>query len=270
MSHYPSFLWCVWVASFCGVILDGTSVLAAKKEEKWGNLSVTFLYDGQPPPRREWKIDKDREATKLPILDPSLMVDAKSKGIANVVAWLDVPKGERPPPHHPDYDKLIDKPVKIEFRNLQIEPHVLGLWTKQTLHAVHIDPVGHNLHVHSPANPMHSTLIPSGNLQTYSFKKPESQPIPMDCSIHHRMSGFVIIQEHPYFGVSTAEGKLTLRNLPVGKHTIVLWHERGGFITKGKRGDKPREWTKGRITLEIKPSENDLGEFLIKPERRNH
>jgi len=81
---------------------------------KWGNLSATFIYDGEPPEPRELKIDKDREFYKDPIFDASLLVDEKSKGIANVVTWLYVPNGEKPPPIHASYSERAKQDVVLD------------------------------------------------------------------------------------------------------------------------------------------------------------
>jgi hypothetical protein len=68
--------------------------------------------------------------------------------------------------------------------------------------------------------------------------------------------------------VSTSQGKLQIKNLPVGKHTFVLWHELPGWVKEFKRDGKVEKTNNGKLTINIKPGDNDLGEIFIKPERR--
>jgi hypothetical protein len=59
--------------------------------------------------------------------------------------------------------------------------------------------------------------------------------------------------------VSDDQGRLTINNLPIGKHTFTFWHERSGFITAVKRDVKADKWNLGHLEVDIKPGRNDLG-----------
>ena len=97
----------VCVVGALGQSLRAADEAAAKAADKdrWGDLTATFVYDGEPPERRPLRVDKDRGLYKDPILDPSLVVDPKNKGIANVVGWLHMDRGASPPAIHPGYEK---------------------------------------------------------------------------------------------------------------------------------------------------------------------
>jgi hypothetical protein len=79
------------------------------------------------------------------------------------------------------------------------------------------------------------------------------------------MSAWLLIRENPYMAVSDANGKLTVKNVPVGTWTFQFWQERAGYVSQGTQGGKPFEWAKGRIEVEIKPGENALGEIRLPP-----
>jgi hypothetical protein len=250
--------------------LFATDERAISQEAKqgWGNLSATFVYDGEPPKPRELKVDKDTGFVKVPLYDQSLQVDAKTKGIANVAIWLYVARGEASPPIHASYAELAKQDVVMETRNAQIEPHVVLLWLPQTLVTKNTDAIGHNTKGDFFANPAWSDLWAAGMTTKRKMSKQESRPMPLACNIHPWESGWMLIRANPYMAVSNTQGKLQIKNLPAGTHTFVLWHELAGYIKEAKRDGKEQVIDKGRLTVDIKPGDNDLGEFVIKPAPR--
>jgi hypothetical protein len=245
------------LACVAGALALGQSLHAADKA-RWGDLTATFVYDGEPPERRPLRVDKDRGLYKDPILDPSLIVDAKTKGIANVVGWLHMVRGASPPAIHPGYEKSAKDEIVIDTIRGNIEPHVCLLRTSQTLHTKNSEPIGHHLNCHLFPPPNLISASGSRKLQL----KPESsnsQPAPVACSIHPWENGYLLVRDHPYMALSNDQGQLTINNLPVGKHTFTFWHERSGFITAVKRDGKAEKWKLGRLEVDIKPGRNDLG-----------
>jgi len=113
-----------------------------------------------------------------------------------------------------------------------------------------------------------SELIPAGGTVKRKFTKEDRSPSAVACNIHPWESGWLLIRDNPYMAVSSNHGKLQIKNLPVGTHTFVLWHELAGFIKEAKRKGVAQEFKSGRVTVEIKPGDNDLGEFVIKPKHR--
>ena len=95
---------------------------------------------------------------------------------------------------------------------------------------------------------------------------PEVSPTPIACGIHPWMRGFLLVRDDPYAAVSDASGKLTIKNLPAGEWTLVVWHETG-YITKAKQAGTPLDWGRnGRTKIVIKPGTNDRGGFMLPPE----
>jgi len=63
--------------------------------------------------------------------------------------------------------------------------------------------------------------------------------------------------------VSDAKGELIIPKLPQGDLTFVFYHER--FMTKAIRNGVAIDLPRGRLNLEIKAGQNDLGDFAIPP-----
>ena len=59
-------------------------------------------------------------------------------------------------------------------------------------------------------------------------------------TIHPWMKAYLGVFEHPYFALSGADGRFTLKDLPPGEYTIEAWHER--FGTRSQKGAlEPKE-----------------------------
>jgi hypothetical protein len=65
----------------------------------------------------------------------------------------------------------------------------------------------------------------------------------LKCDVHQWMTGYVWVQDNPYFAVTSEDGRFQIVGVPVGSYDVEAWHER--FGTK-----------KGRVTVaEGKPAE---------------
>ena len=259
------------IASLCAasLLICGIHSAALAKQE-WGDLSVTFLHDGEAPkPKRIEFLDGPPAGVKEPVFDQSILVDEKTRGIANVVVWIrQMPGGDEVLPFRPSYDRRAQEPVKVTCQNCQFEPRVLFVRTGQTMQIENADPIGHNPKADLFENGAMGELMPPNVTFSKTFRREEFRPRPMSCNIYSWMDGWIMIRNDPYVGISDSAGKLAIKNLPVGKRTFVLWHELSGYIVRGKRGGKDEEWKTGMLTVDIKPGDNDLGEIVFKPERR--
>jgi hypothetical protein len=54
----------------------------------------------------------------------------------------------------------------------------------------------------------------------------------LTCDVHSWMHGYIGVVAHPYFAVSGGDGAFTIANVPAGRHTIRMWHERFGEMTR--------------------------------------
>lgn len=226
-----------------------------------GSIKIKFVLDGKAPTPAKLTISKDPEfcGPKM-LVDESLKV-GKEGGIQNIAMYLYLAPGTKAPESKAAVEAL-GKEVKIDNQGCRFEPRVLALHTSQKLVIGNPDPVGHNTKADLFANGSFNDLIPAGGKLEKSFAKTESRPMPVSCSIHPWMNGYLLIRDNPYFGVSDENGVITIKNVPEGKRTFTIWQEKAGFIQKAKQKGKDVAWKSGRIEIDVK-GETDLGEFLV-------
>ncbi len=251
-------------AAAIGLILFFSSTALG---QTWGDLSLRIVYDSDKLPKPA-AIAAPGVAFcgGLPLKDDALLVGGKDRGLANVFVYLfelDVTKV----PVHPSNATTAKDEVQMANKGCAFVPKAVGLQTTQQLLGLNPDPIGHSMKIDCFNNIGFNLAIPSGGQIKPTFTKAETTPLEMTCASHGWMKGLVLIREDPYFAVSDASGKVTLANLPAGKWAFRIWHEKIGFVSgKATLAGQPVDWPRGRITWEIKPGKNDLGELLIKPE----
>lgn len=242
------------------LLLLCVSVSAA--EPKTGTLKGRFVYDGEPPKPVELKIDKDPNfCGKTKLYDESLIVDAQTRGIANVVVELVA----KDPPKHPDWEKLQLAKAGLSFENCRLDPHVSLVLTKQEFIITNRDEIGHNAKLNVLNNYGNCDLLPAGYAHRMQFRELEPIPVLVTCSIHPWLNSYLIVRNHPYVSISNATGEFSIPHLPPGEWTFRVWQEKTGFVEAVTVKDKVEHWAKGKVKLTIAPGENDLGEVKVSP-----
>ena len=249
------------IAILCLTMFFGAPALA----QEWGDLTIHFVFDGRPPKSREILVDKDQAACGKQLVDESLIVNAKDRGIANVVMWLHSASDEPPVPTHPAL-KSPAKEVVLSVKGCRYDPHIILARTSQTLVGHNHDPIGYAPKISFVTNNNPSALLPaSDHWDILHLTRAEPNPVSIECSIHPWMRGWLFVHDNPYMAVSDASGKLTIPKLPAGIWTFRLWHERRGYVRKFAQDGWIVELPKQGWALIIKPGENDLGTIWLKP-----
>ncbi len=231
--------------------------------EEWGDLSATFVYGGDAPTASLLTATKDQEVCgKQKLFDESVVVNSGNNGIANVVGYLYLKRGAEAPIHE-SYAETAGAEVPLDNLDCRFDPHICAMRTSQTLLIGNKDPIGHNTKIDAAKNPAVNDIIPADGSTTKKFEIEERLPVRVSCSIHPWMNGWLLVKENPYFAVSDADGKLEIKNLPAGTWTFQFWHEVPGYIADVSKDGAAEQWKKGRVEIEIKAGDNDLGQIEI-------
>jgi hypothetical protein len=185
-----------------------------------GTISGTVRFEGTPPPRLP--IDPTPECAKVrsqPLLTEDLIVtDGK---VQNAFLQLDVPELYAPPA----------EAAELEQKGCLFVPHVLGIQAGQPFMLRNGDPFLHNYHTLVRSD----WLSPSGVENNVAMSKPGARPfdfgfdegiVAVKCDLHPWSRAWVVIVRHPFFAVSTGDGRFTIRNVPPGEYDLVMHHEK--------------------------------------------
>ena len=186
-----------------------------------GSIVGEVKYNGTVPPPKVVKVNKDKEACGEEKKSEELIVGA-NKGLKNAVVSVVDAKGPAPKP--------AKKPT-LDQKGCHFEPHVLLIPAGAEVDILNPDGVLHNMHTFSTANPSINKAQPKfKKVMTEKFDKPEV--IKVQCDAHSWMLGWIVVQEHPFYGVSDESGSFKIDNLPPGKHKVQIWHETLGKMTQ--------------------------------------
>jgi hypothetical protein len=251
-----------WLNNLCLTLAIALLFGSTAFAEETGAVRGRFVFDGEPPVSAVLLVNKDEGVCgKNKKTDESLVVDPKTRGIANIVVQLMAEE----PPEHPDLKKLIAKPALWRIKKCRLDPHVVVAVAGQTLSLESEDDVGHNLIFHFQTNPPKGSVIPSGEKIEKVLEKPEPTPVLAGCSIHPWIKGYLVVAPHPFVAVSSADGSFAIPDLPLGEWTFRAWQERAGYVREVTRGGASEKWEKGRFTLKLTAGGVDLGDISVGP-----
>jgi plastocyanin len=145
----------------------------------------------------------------------------KARGVKNsgdAVIYIEKVPGKKfdPPKEH----------AKMDQKNLTFMPHVLPILAGTTVDYLNSDDVLHN--VFSPdkcAEKLNLGTWPKGQTKSYTFKEPGCVAV-MLCNVHPEMEAYIVVLETPYYAVSAKDGSYTVKNVPAGKYTLKIWHQK--------------------------------------------
>ena len=84
------------------------------------------------------------------------------------------------------------------------------------------DTVRHHLYSFSPVKKFEIKLYVGTPAAPVLFDQPGIAAL--GCNIHDNMAAWVVVVETPYYGLSGADGKLSLARLPPGSYHLRTWH----------------------------------------------
>jgi plastocyanin len=123
------------------------------------------------------------------------------------------------------------QPVVVDQRGCFFVPRVVGARVGQTLRVTNGDMLLHNVRSQSAGANAFNIAQPMAGMHHDVVLKSE-ELIKLTCDLHRWMVSYVAVVDHPYFAVSGDDGAFTIANVPPGRRTIRVWHERLGELTQ--------------------------------------
>jgi plastocyanin len=244
-------------------------VPAMAQAQDWADVTIKFVLDGDIPKLAPLNAAADPVCAAQSIPNERLVVDEKSKAIANVVFMVDAKQTKLPADKiHPSLKDVPDVKPVLDNVKCQFVPHILPIRAGQTVEVKNSDSTGHNAKFVFFNNEEWNQVIPTNGTKQIQIKKAESGPSKVECNIHPWMTAYHVVTDHPYVGVSDANGVVKIEKLPAGVElTFKLWHEAQNKFDEVTVNGKADSWKKGNVKFTLKPGENDLGTVTIKPDK---
>jgi plastocyanin len=105
-------------------------------------------------------------------------------------------------------------------KNKAFLPTLRVIQTGTAVNFPNLDTVRHHVYSFSPIKTFEIKLYAGTPAAPVVFDKPGTAT--MGCNIHDRMLAYIHVVDTPYFGVTDAQGQLSL-DVPPGEHRIQIW-----------------------------------------------
>jgi plastocyanin len=123
------------------------------------------------------------------------------------------------------------QPVVLEQKNCLYSPRVIGVRVGQTVSIRNNDNLMHNVHGLSTKGQEFNTSQPKAGMVYMATLKKEEIMVHVKCDVHAWMNAYIGVAPNPFFAVTDDMGAFTIANVPAGKRTVSVWHERYGMLT---------------------------------------
>ena len=150
------------------------------------------------------------------------VVTSHDGSLANVFVRL---AGDFPEMPIPEESVVIDQ-VDCIFT-----PRVVGVRAGQLVQIKNSDPLLHNLNTQTSTTNRFNVGQPMQGMVYEVRLAEEDGMLRIRCDLHRWMTEYIGVVPHPYFAVTDLSGTFTLDDVPVGAHTIDVWHEEYGVLT---------------------------------------
>lgn len=241
-------------------ILASLSGVIAQAEGPYAEVTATFVYKGKAPAAKPIVAGSDPFCSALKLTSDALVINDKNGGIRDVIVYPVNAEAKKPldtSKYDPSAKPVMPEPV-LDNKDCQFAPHVIVMKAGQTLTVKNSDKTGHNANFSLFNNESVNQQIPAGGKQELTIKNAENGVMNVSCGSHGWMKALLVVQDHPYVGVSNADGKLEIKGIAPGKTSLRIVHDAGKF-KELKIGGKSYPVKKGTFEIELKAGANDLG-----------
>jgi plastocyanin len=189
-----------------------------------GSITGRIAFDGRPPKPTPLKMASDPYCEKQGAAVSETVAVGADGGLRNVFVYVKDGLGDLRFP-------VPATPVVLDQRSCRYVPHVFGVRVGQPIEIVNSDPTLHNIHAVAAANREFNIGQPAPAKNTHTFSTREVM-VPFKCDVHRWMNAYAGVLDHPFYAVTSDEGRFELKGLPPGTYTVEAWHEMLGAQTQ--------------------------------------
>jgi plastocyanin len=200
------------------------SLAASAQARAGGSLKGTVKLAGKAPEPATLNMKADPFCAKQPPAKDEEVAVGAGGGLKNVV--VRIAKGVSSPPAAPT------SPAVIDQRGCRYVPRVQVVQAGQSLEIRNSDSTLHNVHTYKGT----ATLFNQAHIQGSGPIKKKfatvGDVVRFKCDVHPWMTAYLLVTDSPYFAISGEDGSFNIADVPAGKYTVEVWHERLGTQTK--------------------------------------
>jgi plastocyanin len=191
-------------------------------------ITGTVTFDGKTPNLKPIAMDAEPVCHKKHGGKPApaeMLILGGGNTMGNIMVWVSkgLPAGKAFP--------APKTPVTLDQDGCVYKPHVMGIMVGQTYRILNNDGILHNIHTLPKINAAFNRGQPATVKEmTTTFAKPEAM-LQVKCDVHPWMTAYIGVFTHPFFAVTSADGKFSIPGLDAGTYEITAWHERLGTQT---------------------------------------
>lgn len=239
-SIFTPFMAAALASTFLGGLLSGATEPSLPQQEsrgsgeqKSGTITGSVIYKADP--NRPWR-------------QARYYVKDRAKGLLAeaVVALDDKALTGRDDKHKPTTITVDQKDFQFtpETVTIRAGDSVKFLNSDKDLHNVSTFHRLHSFNVNMPAGGTHvERLDQAGNI---------GRPYQLGCLYHGAMHAWVYVFDHPYFQLTSADGRYRLENVPPGKYQLRMVHPAGQLSWTGTVEVKPGQTTS--LDIQVSPA----------------
>ena len=147
------------------------------------------------------------------------------------------------------------KPAVIDNKKCSFVPES-QIVAPGPIEIVNSDPVLHNTHGFYGKRTAFNVALPNQG-QRVTKDLPRSGLVRVECDEHGHMHATVYVADHPYHAVTGADGAFTIKDVPPGNYTLVVYQRHTGPI-ETPVAVKAKETTDVKVDLkQLRPSAHD-------------
>ena len=116
--------------------------------------------------------------------------------------------------------------LELDQRGCRYTPRVQAAAIGSQLTVISSDATLHNVHARDGKRSVFNLAMPAKGMRV---RRPLARPgvIEVKCDAGHTwMHAWIHVFNHPYFAVTAADGRFSIPNVPPGRYTVKVWHER--------------------------------------------
>jgi hypothetical protein len=192
-----------------------------------GSISGRIVFTGARPAMDHLKMASDPVCVQASGPNPTndAVLIAPDGGLENVFVYI---KDGLNPDYHFDVPTA---PVLLDQKGCRYSPRVAGARVGQPVEITNSDPTFHNVHGMPTAGAEFNSFQPMRGMRERRIFAGVDVMVHFKCDVHSWMSAYVGVVNHPYFAVTSVNGRFAMPNVPPGTYTIEAWHERFGTRT---------------------------------------